>query len=884
MNNLYAKYLENCNNIDAYYQNLVTLTKNHFYVGSTNEWILDNYYLVVEHKNVIKKLIKEDKKIKYLLETNSNMYKILVDIFEKYKYNTDISTLIRELNNYQNKNDYYYSYGTIRITPILMTMIITDKLNSLCTEKNKKQQDVYKVNNLINKIESDIENGKEVDLKEYVSIDDYILTHPTYLYHLNANLKEFGEKSTDVFESLNKYLEEHKIDLKQVINKEHVQSIEDNLLISNLFNNLRTVSKIEINYLYDKISKSEIELLKDDTYSKMTKESKDLYRHQIEENTKKKDEYKYVVDIVKKSESTKKELSDYLFKKNNYKLRFRVYIALLVFFTLLISYLLRSYLLDNHILSFVLLLVPVSEVVKELLNKIFMMFNRPHTLPKLDFSKGIPRENATMVVIPTIIKDTKKIDEMFEALEKYYLSNKSNNLFFTLLGDCKESDSKEIDIDKLIAGYGVDKAKELNDKYGKELFYFIYRRRAFNEKEGKFLGYERKRGGLLHFNKLLLGKLTKEEKDKYIYTETVSNLKTKIKYVITLDTDTELVLNTAQELVGLMAHPYNKPVLNKNKTKVISGYALVQPKVSLDIESTNKSVYSQLIAGIGGFDIYSSIVPNFYQDVFGEGSFVGKGIYDVEVFETVLGDKLPENLILSHDLLEGNYVRCGYASDVELIDDFPGEFLVDMSRQHRWARGDVQILGWLFGKVKNKRGEKVKNPLNGIEKFKIFDNLRRMLLNLSYILLILISFFRGNSLWTLLTIILIISLPIFFLLSFFSFVSIFLYFSCFFFFWVPLFSAFFSSLLSFSFSFSFLFSSFSILLSLLSVLFSSFLPTLSSGFSTSFFELFSTLAFSVSYSSSFNSFSFSSGTFSNSFGIVKFSLASERNLSNSSLY
>ena len=765
MNNLYAKYLENCNNIDAYYQNLVTLTKNHFYVGSTNEWILDNYYLVVEHKNVIKKRIKEDKKIKYLLETNSNMYNILLDIFEKNKFNIDISTLIRELNAYQNKNDYYYSYGTIRIAPILMTMIITDKLNELCTFKNKKQQDVYKVNNLINKIESDIEAGKEVDLKEYVSIDDYILTHPTYLYHLNSNLKEFGEKSTDVFESLNKYLEEHHIDLKEVINKEHIQSIEDNLLISNLFNNLRTVSKIEINYLYDKISKSESLLLKDDTYSKMTKESKDLYRHQIELNTKHKDEYKYVEDIVKKSEKSKKELSDYLFKNKNYKLTFRLYFCLLIVFTILISWLLCPFLLDNHIISFILLLVPVSEVVKELLNKIFMMFNRPHTLPKLDFSKGIPKEDATMVVIPTIVKDTKKIDDMFEALEKYYLSNKTNNLFFTLLGDCKESDSKEIDVDKLIAGYGVDKAKELNNKYGKDLFYFIYRRRSYNDKEGKFLGYERKRGGLLHFNKILLGKLTKEEKDKYIYVETVSSLKTKIKYVITLDTDTELVLNTAQQLVGLMAHPYNKPVLNKNKTKVISGYALVQPKVSLDIESTNKSVYSQLIAGIGGFDIYSSIVPNFYQDVFGEGSFVGKGIYDVEVFETVLGDKLPENLILSHDLLEGNYVRCGYASDVELIDDFPGEFLVDMSRQHRWARGDVQILGWLFGKVKNKRGEKVKNPLNGIEKFKIFDNLRRMLLDQSLVLLIMLSFFFGDSFNTLITTVLIISLPIFFYLK-----------------------------------------------------------------------------------------------------------------------
>ena len=389
MNNLYTKYINNCNNIDSYYQNLVSLTKNHYYVGSTNEWILDNYYLVVEHKNVIKKDFKEDKKLKTLIESNGEMHKILVDIFNKHNYNIDIHSLIKELNNYQDKNDAYFSYGTIRVIPYIMTMIITGELNDLCVKKEKKQQDVYKVNDLIAKIENDIENGKEVNLKEYISIDDYIITHPTYLYHLNANLKEFGEKSTDVFEELNTYLSEHDIDIKEVIQKEHLQSIEDNLLVSNLFNNLRTVSKMELSYLYDKLSKTEKLLITDLTYKSMTKESKDLYRHQIELNTKNKDEYKYVQNVINKKEKQNKEVADYIFKKRNYKATFRIYITLFVLFTVLISFFISPYLLDNRILSFVLLLVPVSEVVKELLNKIFMRIYQPKTLPKLDFSKGI---------------------------------------------------------------------------------------------------------------------------------------------------------------------------------------------------------------------------------------------------------------------------------------------------------------------------------------------------------------------------------------------------------------------------------------------------------------------------------------------------------------
>ena len=761
MNNIYTRFLDNCSSIEDYYQNLVSLTKNHKFVGSTNEWIIDNYYLVVENKNILKKAFREDKYLKILIESNIDIYKILFDIFEKYKYNIDSYTLIKELNNYQNKNGVYFSYRSIKVIPIFIPMIIIEKLRNLCDEKSLKETDISLVNKLIDKIDEDKENGQEIHIKDYITIDNFVLEHPTYLYNLYINLKEFGESSNDFLEELNEYLEANNVNLKEIINKEHLISIEDNILVSNLFNNLRTTSRIEFNELCFKISKTERILLTNHVYKNMTKESKELYRHQITLNTKKKDEYKYVKNIVEKCNENGKIIGDYIFKKKNYNRIFALYVSVIVFFTVLISFFLSPFILSNRIASFLLLLLPISEVVMELVNKVFMRFNPPKPLPKLDFSKGIPKEYSTMVVIPTIIKDTKKIDEMFEALEKYYLSNKSPNLYFSLLGDCKEADEEKLPFDDEVAEYGLKKSKELNEKYGRDMFFYLYRRRSYNQSEGKYLGYERKRGGLLHFNKLLLGTLSKEEKEKYVYCENISSIKARIKYVITLDTDTELVLNTAQKLVGIMAHPYNRPVLNKEGNKVIKGYGLIQPKVSLDIESTNKSFYSQITAGIGGFDIYSSIIPNFYQDVFDEGSFVGKGIYDVEVFEKVVGDKLPENLILSHDLLEGNYVRCGYTSDVELIDDFPSSFLVDMSRQHRWARGDVQVLPWLKRNVKTKNG-KAKNPLNGVEKFKIFDNLRRMLINPIMLVTLFASFLIGNPLATTVTLFGIILLPLLF--------------------------------------------------------------------------------------------------------------------------
>lgn len=764
MNKIYSRFLENCKNIENYYENLVALTKEHNYVGSTNEWIIDNYYLVAENKNRLIKIFKEKKNIKNVFSVNEEMYNILVGIFKKHNYSLDNNLLIRELNNYQSRHDCYFPYTTINVIPVLIVIILIEELNNLCIKREKKQVDILKVREIIQKIEYDRNHGYDVNLDDYITIDDYIIKHPVFLYHLNASLKELGEYSSDWFKRLNVFLEENNVNLKEVINSEHLSSIEDNILVSNLFNNLRTVAKLEVSTLCDKVSRTEKLLLTDPVYKKMTKDTKELYRNQIVINTKKIDEYKYVQEIVNKTNSNK-ELFDYIFKRKNYDNIFRLYLILIILFTVLISFFISPYLLDYRWLSFVLLLVPVSEVVIQVINKIFMIFNRPKALPKLDFSKGIPKEFATMVVIPTIVKDVKKVNNMFKMLEKYYLSNKTPNLYFTLLGDCTECDSEFYEFDSEIASYGVSRAKELNEKYGKDLFYFVYRRRAYNAKEGKYLGYERKRGALLHFNKLLLGKLTAEEKEKYIYVETVSNLKAQIKYVIPLDTDTEFILDSAQNLVGLMAHPSNRPVLNSSKTKVIKGYGMIQPRVSIDIEDTNKSCYSQLMAGIGGFDIYSSIVPNFYHDVFGEGSFVGKGIYDLEVFETVIGDKFPTNLILSHDLLEGNYLRCGYASDIELIDGFPSSFLVEMSRQHRWTRGDVQILGWLGSKVKSSSGRKVKNPLNGIEKFKIFDNVRRIFIDPCLLSLLILSFALGNPLVTTVIMLLIISLPIFFYLK-----------------------------------------------------------------------------------------------------------------------
>jgi len=764
MKKKYKLFLKNYDKIVKHYEYLVNLTKNHIFVGSTNEWIIDNFYLIVEIKNNLKQSYKDTKKFKFAKNNYLDMYKIIENIFIKHNYDVNYKILVTSLNDYQNKNKCYFNYQSIEVIPSMVAMVLIDKLSELCTIKRKEQEEKQKVRDLMKLIDYKRQNGENINLKDYIIIDDSLVENEYYLEQLNSELQEYGSLANEIFKELNEILAKNNISLKEIAKNQDAKSIENNILISNLFNELRMLSKMDNLTLINKVSKTEKLLEEDKIYSKMTIETKGLYRSEIIKQSKDCDEYEYAELIMKKSKKLNKHLGEVLLKEPNYELRSKIYILLLVTLTLGISFVLSNYLFESRLLSFIILVIPISEVVLQLLNKIFSRLYCCKPLPKMDYSKDIPKSDATMVVIPTIIKNTNKIDEIYEKLESYYLANKTNNLYFSLLGDCFENDKQNHPLDEELSIYGKNKAKELNKKYNKDIFYFVYRKRIYSISEDKYIGYERKRGGLLHFNKLLLNTMSLKDKDKYIYCETVSELKEKIKYVITLDTDTELILGAAPKLVGLMAHPLNKPVLNKEGTKVIKGYGIIQPRIGIDIESTNASSYSQLIAGIGGLDVYSSIVPNLYQDAFGEGSFWGKGIYDLEVYNQVLENAFPDNLILSHDLIESNYLRCGYASDIEVIDGFPAEFLVDTSRQHRWTRGDIQIIGWLKNKVRNKANKKVDNPITLISKFKIFDNMRRVLLNPSLLLMVVLSFYisKIKPIYSLFIVILIIALPIIF--------------------------------------------------------------------------------------------------------------------------
>ncbi len=731
MSKIIKKFLGNFEDVSEYYNYLVEKTKQKEYVGITNEWLIDNFYLLVEHKGNI---IHDKKEISKRMKNIDLIYNCIKSIVLENNYNISFEVLTSSLKTYQKHHKVYFSYKDITNIKEILLFIYAERLNALCKEERSKLVDKDTISNIINN-----HSDREIELSELLKDGISIPKNRYYLFELNNQLRELGAKNNKLFKELNELLEEKQISLKELINDEYQRKVENDILIANIFGDLKEFFEFSIEDLYKKVSRTEKLFLEDEVYAKMTPESKALYRKQLLKKAKKM-KLTEVECLEKLYEET--DYEDYhvgfkLFKRESKTAYVAMYILSIILVSVGLSLILSKYFINIRWLGFLILLIPVSQLFVQVLNHFMTTFVKPQVLPKLDYSKGIPTESRTMVVIPTIVANETKIKETFDVLETFYIINKTENLYFTLLGDAKAANEEVMPFDEDVSKFGREYAEKLNKKYGKDIFYFIYRKRHWNEKENQYLGYERKRGALIQFNRILLGKLDDKYNKKYFNVNMLHNNKLNIKYVITLDVDTRLVLNSALNLVGCMAHPMNRPVLNKAGTKVVKGYALMQPRVSVDIEATNKSLYSQIFAGIGGFDTYSAVVPNVFQDSFGEGSFVGKGIYDLETFEKVLGNTFPENMILSHDLLEGNYLRCGYVSDIEFIDDFPSKFLTDTSRQHRWARGDAQIISWIGNKVKNFKGNKVKNPINLLGKWKILDNIIRMFLHPALLIILL---------------------------------------------------------------------------------------------------------------------------------------------------
>ena len=744
--------LENYVTIKKVYQLLNEHIKLDISIHPAGEWILDNFYIIEESVKQIKKEMSIKKYINFTGIQNGK-YKGFARI---YVLATEIVAYTDNKISSENLENYLQAYQTKKTLNmeeiwnigIFLQIAIINNIAEICEKIYSSQMQKYKVKSIIERL---VENKEKSDLKynqvaggRLKNVKLKSMRYP-FIEYMSYSLKKYGKRAYGYLNILEEEVEKIGITVTEAIQKEHFDIAISKISMANCITSIKRIQRINFLDIFEKINGVEGILNNEPAkiYENMEYKTKEYYRNTIKEIAKKTNMSeiyvaKKVVELCRQAQNGEKEShigyylidegKEKLYKKLEYKehilkqeTKVKIYIATIVIFTIVISALISQALtkeLVKRILFTILLLIPISEIVIQTIQYILGKVVKPKLIPKMELKNGISKENATFVVIPTIIKSKEKVQELFEKMEVFYLANKSPNLYFAVLGDCSESNMQEEKFDKEVEEEGLKQVARLNAKYLEQsegeskfpIFHFIYRERKYNKSEEKYLGWERKRGLLTQFNEYIL----KHEKNQFKVNTINQEEIPFIKYVITLDSDTDLVLNTAFELVGAMSHILNKPEIQNGI--VVKGHALMQPRVGIDLDISHKNLFTKIFAGAGGIDNYTNAISDVYQDNFDEGIFTGKGIYDVEVFSKLLKNEIPENKVLSHDLLEGSYLRCGLVTDVMLMDGYPTKYSSFMNRLARWTRGDWQIISWLNNK-----------KLNLLSKFKIFDNLRRSL-------------------------------------------------------------------------------------------------------------------------------------------------------------
>ena len=762
--------VENFKTIEEVYNLLNEHLKLGINIHPAGEWLLDNFYIIEETVKQIQKELPLKKYINFVGIANgeykgfARIYVLASEIVAYSDNKIEKENLSDYLESYQNKKT--LSMDEIWNIGIFLQIAIIENITECCSKIYSSQIQKYRAESIAERL---IE-GKDKSQLKYKNnikrVEKNIFQNMKYSFieYMSYILKRYGKKANAYLNALEEVVEKLGTTVSDIIKKEHFEIAVNKVLMGNSITSIKEIQRINFLEIFEKINGVE-EILKKDPaqiYNEMDYKTKEYYRSKIKEiSNKTKISEIYIArkmlelseeNFEKEGKNKKSHIGYYLIdkginklydkleyntkKEKNEQTKTKIYILVITILSILLSVAL-SYILNLKvknklisILSFTIFIIPSSEIVIKIIQYILNKSVKPKLIPKMDFSKGIDKEHSTFVVIPTILKNKEKVQEMMESMEKYYLANKSENLYFALLGDCSQSSLKQEKFDEEVIKEGRKQVEKLNKKYTNEnfpIFSFIYRERKWNEKENCYLGWERKRGLLNQFNEYIL-----HQKNPFkvnTIEENINNEQSKqilknIKYVITLDADTDLILNSAPKLIGAMAHILNQPVIDKQKNIVVEGYGIMQPRVGINLDISYKTLFTKIFAGSGGIDSYTNAISDIYQDNFKEGIFTGKGIYDIKIFSKIMENAIPENTVLSHDLLEGCYLRCGLVSDVMLMDGYPTKYTSFMNRLSRWIRGDWQIINWLS----------YKSPLNLLSKYKIFDNLRRSLFEVSILI------------------------------------------------------------------------------------------------------------------------------------------------------
>jgi len=746
------------------------------FVTPAAEWLLDNYHLVdseirVVRQNLPRGYYRELPKLAAReLAGNARVYALAVELVRHSDSRLDRQQLARFLDGFQTVAP--LTIGELWAWPSMLKLALVENLRRLAEETLEARAARRAADAHVARIDG-AGTGAPPPLPGAL--------HAAQVVQLLLRVREYGPRLSAVQRELDAHLARSGRTAEEAIRSEHQREAAAQVSVANAITSLRLCSDIDWPQFVESVSLVERVLQRDPAgvHGRMEFLSRDRYRQAVEELAEPTGEAQVRV-ALRAVESARQaaevegltaraaHVGHHLIGKGRRGLEADVawrpgplralrrlafahapflYLSAIALSTAALvgagvaSVRLQDGSLRAQLGAALLLLLPASELAIGFLQRLAARLAPPRRLPRLDLASGLPEEARTLVVVPTLLSSLAGVQELLEHLEVLALGNLDPYVHFAILGDFTDAATRETPEDAAILAAAREGVEALNARLGEgrgDRFFLLHRQRLWNPGEGVWMGWERKRGKLEELNRLLRGATDTG------FAVQVGEMKVLpgVRYCITLDSDTRLPRDAARKLVGIITHPLNRPRFDAGSGRVTEGYGILQPRVSVATASAAGSRFARLFAGQTSVDPYTTAVSDTYQDLFGEGTFTGKGLYDVDAFSAALAGRVPENALLSHDLFEGLHARAALVTDVEVVDDYPSSVLAHARRQHRWARGDWQILAWLLPFVPTRAGLR-RNRLPLISRWKIFDNLRRSQLAPATVTLLLAA-------WTLL--------------------------------------------------------------------------------------------------------------------------------------
>lgn len=749
-------------------------------ITPAGEWLLDNFYLIEEQIRTAQRHLPKgySRELPRLTHGPSarlpRVYDIALETISHGDGRVDSESLRRFVTSYQTVTS--LTLGELWAIPIMLRLALIENLRRVAARVMSDWGD----RNLADEWADQMTEIAESDPKSVVlAVADMARSDPpmasAFVAELTRRLQGQSPALALPLTWIEQRLAESGLSVEHLVQMEAQQQAADQVTIGNSIGSLRMLSAMDWREFVESTSAVEHALREDPAgvYAVMDFDTRDHYRHVVEGLAKHCGHAEvevaraavelarsgggqgaapshvgfYLVDkgaaILERAIAARRTFSQRL-QRLVLAAPLEIYLGLVVLLTLLLArpLMLGIGLNGMHGWLAALIAIPTvlvtSQLAIGLVNWLATIAVTPQMLPRLDFSEGVPEHARTLVVIPTLFSSLQDVDELIEGLEVRFLANRDEHVHFGLLTDFTDAPTETMEQDASLLLFARQRIDALNKAYPDvhaDRFFLFHRPRRWNEADKVWMGFERKRGKLAELNALLRS----TGRDRFSLIVGRTDIFPEIRYVITLDADTQLPRDSARLFIGAMAHPLNRAVYDPAKRRIVSGYAILQPRVGISLPSATRSSFARLFGSDAGVDPYTRAVSDVYQDLFHEGSFIGKGIYDVDAFERAIARRFPDNSILSHDLLEGCYARSGLISDIQLYEEYPSRYVADVKRRHRWIRGDWQLLPWLLPWVPLPGKRRERNPLSALSHWKILDNLRRSLVPPSLLALLLLG-------------------------------------------------------------------------------------------------------------------------------------------------